>query len=311
MCVPVRPNPPTQLTHPPNPPHPLHPPHNQHSVVRLPVHVHDLLNQVGRAERELSAQLGREPTEAEIAARVDIPQRKLQFLRERTQHTLSMDATRPASGRKSGSGIGDEVRVSDSISDSEPLQDVKADEAYLREQVERLLESLNPREADVVKMRYGLVDGQQRTLEEIGVAFRVTRERVRQIEARALHKIKQPYRAHQLRGDVAGRSLVHGNDAMAAVLGDFAGAMDPASAAASAAALFGLEEEGAPLAPASRRGGYRGKRGKAAGAGAEEPQLVGAGTGRRGRRPKTQAGTLMAAAVLGLASHNETLSSFP
>jgi RNA polymerase sigma factor (sigma-70 family) len=281
-------------------------PAKSNSVVRLPVHVHDLLNQIGRAERELSAQLGRQPTEAEIAARVDIPQRKLQFLRERTQHTLSMDATRPASGRKSGSGIGDEVRVSDSISDSEPLQDVKADEAYLREQVERLLESLNPREADVVKMRYGLIDGQQRTLEEIGVAFRVTRERVRQIEARALHKIKQPYRAHQLRGDVAGRSLVHGNDAMAAVLGDFAGASDPA-AAASAAALFGLEEE-APLAPASRRG-KRGKTGAGA-AGANEPQLVGAGTGRRGRRPKASA-ALGAAAVMGLASHNETLSSFP
>ena len=61
-----------------------------------------------------------------------------------------MDATRPAGGRKSGSGIGDEVRVSDSISDTEPLQDVKADEAYMREQVERLLDSLNPREADVV-----------------------------------------------------------------------------------------------------------------------------------------------------------------
>lgn len=273
------------------------------------MHVHDLLNQIGRAERELSAQLGRQPTEAEIAARVDIPQRKLQFLRERTQHTLSMDATRPSGGRKSGSGIGDEVRVSDSISDSEPLQDVKADEAYLREQVERLLESLNPREADVVKMRYGLIDGQQRTLEEIGVAFRVTRERVRQIEARALHKIKQPYRAHKMRGDVAGRSLVHTNDAMVAVLGDFAGASDPS---ATAAALFGLEEEELePAAPASRRGGYRGGK-RASKAGAEEPELVGAGTGRRGRRPKAaSAAALGAAQVLNLASHNETLSSFP
>lgn len=281
--------------------------------MRLPVHVHDLLNQIGRAERELSAQLGRQPTEAEIAARVDIPQRKLQFLRERTQHTLSMDATRPSGGRKSGSGIGDEVRVSDSISDSEPLQDVKADEAYLREQVERLLESLNPREADVVKMRYGLIDGQQRTLEEIGVAFRVTRERVRQIEARALHKIKQPHRAHnKMRGDVAGRSLVHTNDAMVAVLGDFAGASDPS---ATAAALFGLggeqEEDGEATAPASRRGGKRGKAGSV-GAGDDEPQLVGAGTGRRGRRPKAaSAAALGAAQLLNLASHNETLSSFP
>ena len=79
---------------------------DQSRVVRLPVHVHDLLNQIGRAERELSAQLGRQPTEAEIAARVDIPQRKLQFLRERTQHTLSMDATRPSGGGRAGRGLG-------------------------------------------------------------------------------------------------------------------------------------------------------------------------------------------------------------
>lgn len=121
-------------------------------VVRLPVHIHDLLNQIGKAERELHALYGRQPTEAEIAARVDIPQRKLQFLRQRTQHTMSMDAPRPAGGSKSSS-IGEEVRVSDSISDPEPLQDVKADEAYIRDKVEGLLSSLNPREADVVSRR--------------------------------------------------------------------------------------------------------------------------------------------------------------
>jgi RNA polymerase sigma factor (sigma-70 family) len=178
-------------------------------VVRLPVHIHDLLHQISRAERELTSELGRQPTEAEIAAKVDIPQRKLQFLRERTQHTLSIDAMRPAGGRRS-SNSGDEVRVSDTIADTDPLQDVKADEAYMREQIERLLESLNPREADVVKMRYGLIDGQQRTLEEIGVAFQVTRERVRQIEARALHKIKQPYRSHKLQ-DHPKAHVVHRN----------------------------------------------------------------------------------------------------
>jgi len=322
---------------------------DQSRVVRLPVHVHDLLNQIGRAERELSAQLGRQPTEAEIAARVDIPQRKLQFLRERTQHTLSMDATRPSGGRKSGSGIGDEVRVSDSISDSEPLQDVKADEAYMREQVERLLDSLNPREADVVKMRYGLVDGQQRTLEEIGVAFRVTRERVRQIEARALHKIKQPYRTHhhKLRDNgrgggaaTAGKGSSQGHSGShlsISVFGDFVGAVDNGNGLNSGGAL-GVEEEmvvsvrgGSSSSSSSSsktastvvaspgvgggvgsRGRYR-KRGVVGGAGEEEGMLVGVGAGRssRGRGRGVGAGGILAKAVPSMSSHNETLAAFP
>jgi RNA polymerase primary sigma factor len=117
------------------------------------MHIHDLLKQIHKAERELTAQFGRVPTEEEIAARVDIPQKKLQFLRERTQHTLSMDATRPAGAKKGGSmgGPKDDVRVVDLISDTEPLQNVKADESALRDQVEDLLGSLNPREADVVR----------------------------------------------------------------------------------------------------------------------------------------------------------------
>ncbi|EWM23140.1 rna polymerase sigma factor [Nannochloropsis gaditana] len=304
---------------------------DQSRVVRLPVHVHDLLNQIGRAERELSSQLGRQPTEAEIAARVDIPQRKLQFLRERTQHTLSMDATRPSGGRKSGSGIGDEVRVSDSISDAEPLQDVKADEAYMREQVERLLDSLNPREADVVKMRYGLVDGQQRTLEEIGVAFRVTRERVRQIEARALHKIKQPYRVnhHKLRdngrggGSSAGgkgSSQGHsGSHLSISVFGDFVGVVEKGGGLHSGGVLA-VEEEvmrgsgGAKQTAVSKnkegagsRGKYR-KRGVLGARDEEEGLLVGVGA-RRGRGRGVGAASKMVPSMM--SSHNETLAAFP
>ncbi len=281
---------------------------DQSRVVRLPVHVHDLLNQIGRAERELSAQLGRQPTEAEIAARVDIPQRKLQFLRERTQHTLSMDATRPAGGRKSGSGIGDEVRVSDSISDSEPLQDVKADEAYMREQVERLLDSLNPREADVVKMRYGLVDGQQRTLEEIGVAFRVTRERVRQIEARALHKIKQPYRTHKLRDTGRASTVVPQPGLATSTFGDFVGAIENGNGLNGGGAM-GLDPEDLTMMPAmpTKGPGSRGRYRKRGAAVEDEGMLVGVGSGRRPRGLGANKGMVPTMTT----SHNETLSAFP
>jgi hypothetical protein len=185
--------------------------------------------------------------------------------------------------------------VSDSISDSEPLQDVKADEAYMREQVEKLLDSLNPREADVVKMRYGLIDGQQRTLEEIGVAFRVTRERVRQIEARALHKIKQPYRCHKL------RDHVNVNREVISVFGyrSEVGAEEP-------------EPFVAPPTPARGRGARRASGSASAGAGVEAGVLVSAGGAAAGRRRRSTSSRGKASATVEYAfsgrSNNATLA---
>ena len=122
--------------------------------------------------------------------------------------TTSMDATVRVSGKRSSAGTGgsgSETKVADGISDPAALPDERAEASSLQSDIHGLLRtSLSDRECDVVRLRFGLDDGRARTLEEIGTVFRITRERVRQIEARALHKLRQPYRNHLLEAYTTG-----------------------------------------------------------------------------------------------------------
>merc|ERR1711988_1496259 len=172
----------------------------QSRAIRHPVHVHALLNSIKKHTRELHSEYGRAPTDAEVAARMDLTLQKLRFLKDCSRPAMSMEASRQANGKKGGSsGAQKEVVVADSIQDSQPCPDEVTECRMLKTDVEKLVDTLSPREQDVIRMRFGLDAGKPKTLEEIGNVFSVTRERVRQIEARTLHKLRQPYRNHKLR----------------------------------------------------------------------------------------------------------------
>ncbi|GMH98547.1 hypothetical protein TrST_g7051 [Triparma strigata] len=176
---------------------------DQSRTIRLPVHVHDQLNTIRKVTRELSSQLGRTPTDQELATRLDLTVDKLRFLASASRPAMSLEAPKSVSrgkGSSAGGGSsGDEVTLEDSIKDTGPSPYDITENSLLKEDVETLLHTLSSRETSVIKMRFGLDDGRQKTLEEIGNVFEVTRERIRQIEARALHKLRQPYRNHRLR----------------------------------------------------------------------------------------------------------------
>ena len=173
---------------------------DQSRTIRLPVHIHDMLNRIKKCTRELTNELGRTPTDEELAARVELTPKKLRFLQDCSRPAVSMEASRQAGGKRGGSsGATNEVSVADSIKDSAPCPDQVTEANMLQEDVASLVCTLSPREQDVIRMRFGLDSGKPKTLEEIGNVFCVTRERVRQIEARALHKLRQPYRNYKLR----------------------------------------------------------------------------------------------------------------
>lgn len=174
---------------------------DQSRTIRLPVHVHDILNSIRKNQRELHADLGREPSDLEVAEKMGITLEKFRFLMDANRPTMSFEAPKIAGGGKKGgsSGVFNEVTLSDTIRDAGPCPDEVAEGVLLKSDVEKLVNTLSPREQDVIRMRFGLDAGKPKTLEEIGTIFSVTRERVRQIEARALHKLRQPYRNHKLR----------------------------------------------------------------------------------------------------------------
>lgn len=179
---------------------------DQSRTIRLPVHIHDQLNSIKKHQRELHSVLGRQPTDIEVAEKMGLTMDKFKFLMDSSRPAMSFEASRTAGGKKGGSG-GDshEVTLEASIRDSGPCPDEITEGMMLKSGVEKLVDTLSPREQDVIRMRFGLDAGKPKTLEEIGNIFSVTRERVRQIEARALHKLRQPYRNHKLReyADVA------------------------------------------------------------------------------------------------------------
>lgn len=183
---------------------------DQARTIRLPVHVHDQLGSVRRAERDLRDELGRAPTREELAAKAGLDPKKVAFLQRAGVGSVSMEQEL-GSGATKGSGAGSggsskgggggqrAFTLGDTLGDPEQRPGEAAQYRMLQDDVGRLIYTLNAREQAVIRLRFGLDDGTPKTLEEIGRKFSVTRERIRQIEARALHKLRQPYRNHTVK----------------------------------------------------------------------------------------------------------------
>jgi RNA polymerase primary sigma factor len=164
---------------------------DQARTIRIPVHMVETVNRILRAQRMLVQTLGRDPTAAEIAAQVDMPAARVEEIKRLAMEPVSLHS--PV-GEEEGSELGDLIEDSESVP---PADLVSA--GLLASHVESVLTHLGDREREVVRMRYGLTDGEPRTLEEVGRAFGVTRERVRQIEAKSLAKLRHPHLSAQLR----------------------------------------------------------------------------------------------------------------
>jgi len=164
---------------------------DQARTIRLPVHMIEIVNKLIRTSRQLVQTLGREPTSAEIARQMDIPEAKLRKVRKIMQVPISLDTPIAEEG---DSHLGDFIKDSAVLAPDEAAIDVN-----LKEQTGQVLRTLTPREEKIMKMRFGLEDDSEHTLEEVGRAFAVTRERIRQIEAKALRKLRQPSRSGKLR----------------------------------------------------------------------------------------------------------------
>ncbi len=158
---------------------------DQSRTIRLPVHLYETISRIKKVTKLLSQELGRKPTEEEIATRMEITIEKLRFIAKSAQLPISLETP---IGKEEDSRLGDFIE-----SDGETPEDRVA-KVLLREDLETVLDTLTPRERDVLKLRYGLDDGRMKTLEEIGQIFNVTRERIRQIEAKALRKLRHPNR---------------------------------------------------------------------------------------------------------------------
>nr|UXY87298.1 RNA-polymerase sigma factor [Cryptomonas sp.] len=168
-------------------------------IIRLPVHLYDTISAIRKATRALNIEIGRSPTEEEIAQRIDMSVEKLRSVLQSAQPTLSLE--RPLKNDEDAS------QLSDFIEADQESPEEHVEKSMLRDDLENVINSLSPRERDVVRMRYGLDDGRIKTLEEIGQIFSVTRERVRQIEAKAIRKLRQPYRSSILRDYVLPSSI--------------------------------------------------------------------------------------------------------
>ena len=164
---------------------------DQARTIRIPVHMVETINRLIRTSRHLLQQLGREPSPEEIAEEMDIPVEKVMEIQKIAQDPVSLETP---IGEEDDSHLGDFIQDEDS-----PAPHDAASYTLLREQLEEVMNTLTPREAKVLKLRFGLEDGKARTLEEVGREFDVTRERIRQIEAKALRKLRHPSRSKKLR----------------------------------------------------------------------------------------------------------------
>ena len=169
---------------------------DQARTIRIPVHMIETINKLIRASPALVQELGREPTSEEIATRLDLPVATVQKVRKFAQQPISLDTP---SGQDEDSHLGDFIENRQEVSPAEAMIDLN-----LKEQIENVLRTLTPREAKVIRMRFGLGDDREHTLEEVGRPFAVTRERIRQIEAKALRKLRHPSRSQGLRAFVDG-----------------------------------------------------------------------------------------------------------
>src|SRR5213596_2691887 len=165
---------------------------DQARTIRLPVHMIEMVNKVTRTSRALVHELGREPTSEEIAKRMDIPVSKVRKVLKIGQQPVSLET--PV-GQEEDSHLGDFVEDRGAVSPADAVININ-----LKETTDQVLNTLTPREERIIKMRFGLEDGTEHTLEEVGQCFSVTRERIRQIEAKALRKLRNPIRARRLRG---------------------------------------------------------------------------------------------------------------
>lgn len=164
---------------------------DQARTIRIPVHMVEVINKLGRIQRELLQDLGREPTPEELAKEMDITPEKVLEIQQYAREPISLDQT-----------IGDEgdSQLGDFIEDSEAVVAVDAVSfTLLQDQLQDVLDTLSEREAGVVRLRFGLTDGQPRTLDEIGQVYGVTRERIRQIESKTMSKLRHPSRSQVLR----------------------------------------------------------------------------------------------------------------
>ena len=164
---------------------------DQARTIRIPVHMVETINRLIRIQRQLLQELGREPTPEEIAVKMEIPVEKVREIQKVSQEPVSLETP---IGEEEDSHLGDFIQ-------DENVQVPAEAAAYtlLREQLDEVLETLTDRERQVLRLRFGLDDGRARTLEEVGREFHVTRERIRQIEAKALRKLRQPSRSRKLR----------------------------------------------------------------------------------------------------------------
>ena len=164
---------------------------DQARTIRIPVHMVETINKTIRVSRQLLQELGHDPSAEEIAAEMDMPVDKVRDIRKIAQEPVSLETP---IGEEEDSHLGDFIPDEDA---SEPAE--AASFSLLREQLEEVLDTLAPREKKVLELRFGIVDGRTRTLEEVGKEFNVTRERIRQIEAKALRKLRHPSRSKKLK----------------------------------------------------------------------------------------------------------------
>jgi RNA polymerase primary sigma factor len=169
---------------------------DQARTIRIPVHMIETINKLIRTSRQLVQELGREPSSEEIARRMDIPVAKVRKVLKIAQEPISLETP---IGEEEDSHLGDFIEDRQAVSPSEAVISVN-----LKEYTSQVLRTLTPREERVIKMRFGLEDGSEHTLEEVGQSFQVMRERIRQIEAKALRKLRHPSRSRKLKAFVEG-----------------------------------------------------------------------------------------------------------
>ena len=164
---------------------------DQSRTIRLPVHMVEAVNRVRRAQRMLAVRLGREPSNEEIGKEIEMSEKRVTELMQSSGDTVSLET--PV-GDEDGSNLGDFV-----ADDANASTEEKAESVFLREEIDQMLQGLNPREREVIILRFGLESGHPMTLEEVGKRFKVTRERIRQIETAALRKLRNPSRSRKIR----------------------------------------------------------------------------------------------------------------
>jgi RNA polymerase primary sigma factor len=170
---------------------------DQARTIRIPVHMIETINKLIRTSRALVQELGREPTSEEIAQRMDIPVSKVRKVLKIAQEPISLETP---IGEEEDSHLGDFIPDTGVVSPSDAVINLN-----LKEQTDSVLKTLTPREERVIKMRFGVGEGSEHTLEEVGQSFAVTRERIRQIEAKALRKLRHPSRSRRLKPFLEGR----------------------------------------------------------------------------------------------------------